>query len=86
MLQILSNYFFVFFLPFLLGFILRFVIRKTHKPYILTVCLIAVEVLMWGIAFIIPSHGSEANYIRAIMASCLAIGALIAGLITRARH
>ncbi len=86
MLQIMSNYFFIFILPFLVGLVVRFVIRKTNKPFILTVCLIAYAVLMCLIAIIVPSHGSEENGLRALQASCFAIGALIAGLITRARH
>lgn len=86
MLQILSNYFFIFIVPFLLGFVLRLSIRKSSKPFILTVCFIGLAILMWGIAVIVPSHGSELNGLRAIQASCLALGAWIAGLIACVRH
>lgn len=86
MLTILSNNFFVFILPFFIGFVLRFVLRKTHKPFILTICLIAFAVLMWSIANIVPNHGSEANGLRAVMAICAATGALIAELICRVQR
>ena len=85
MLQILSNYLFIFIVPFLLGFSLRLLIRKSRKPSILTVCFIVLAIIMWGIAVIVPSHGSELNGLRAMQTSCLAVGAFIAGLITRAR-
>ena len=86
MLQIIKNYLIIFILPLLVGLIVRFVIRKTKKPFILTVCLIALAVLMWGIAFIVPNHGDEGNSLMACQAGCLAIGALTAGLITRVRQ
>lgn len=86
MLQIIYNYLIIFILPFLVGLIARFVIQKSKKPFILTICLIVFAVFMWVIAYVVPNYGDEGNGLRALQASCSAIGALIAGLITRVRQ
>lgn len=82
MLQIFINYLFVFILPFLIGFGLRFAIRKLRWPFLLTVCLLALAVIMQYIAETVPNHGSELYAIMALEAVSLAAGALIAGIIT----
>lgn len=84
--QILFNIFMVYILPVIIGIAVRVVVRKMRKPFIVTVGLILLAVVMWAIAVIVPSHGSEGNGIMAMMATCLAVGALVAGLITRIFH
>ena len=65
---------------------MRFIARKMKKPYIVTVALILFAAIMWLLAIVVPSHGSEANGIRVLMATCLALGALCFGLITRIKQ
>lgn len=84
--QIILNCFVVFILPIIIGIAVRVAVRKMRKPFIVTGGLILLAVVMWAIVVIVPSHGSEANGIMATMATCLAGGALVAGLITRIRH
>lgn len=84
--QILFNVFMVFILPVVIGIAVRVAVRKMRKSFIITGGLILLAVVMWVIAVSIPSHGSEANEIFAMMTTCLAIGALVAGLIIRYRR
>ena len=81
--QIIVNYVYIFIMPFVIGALIRFGARKKRKAYILTVGMVLFAVLMWAIALIVPNHGSEAYGLRAWMATCLAIGALIVGLVHR---
>lgn len=84
--QILFNIFMVYILPVIIGIAVRVAVRKMRKPFIVTVGLILLAVVMWAIAVIVPSHGSEGNGIMAMMATCLALGAVITGVITRICH
>lgn len=84
--QILFNIFMVFILPIIIGIAVRVTVRKMRKPFIVTGGLILLAMVMWAIVVIAPNHGSEANGIMATMATCLAGGAWVAGLIARIRH
>ena len=86
MAQIIKNISFVFILPLLIGFLARFLIRKTNRAFILTICLGVLAAIMWGINFVVPSHGSELYGILAMIASCLAVGSVIAEVVTRICH
>ena len=59
--QILFNIFMVYILPVIIGIAVRVAVRKMRKPFIVTVGLILLAVVMWAIAVIVPSHGSEGN-------------------------
>ena len=83
MAQIIKNISLVFILPLLIGFFARFLIRKTNKAFILTICLIALAIVMWVVNLVVPSHGSELYGILAMMSSCLAVGSVIAEAATR---
>ena len=65
---------------------MRVAVRKMRKPFIVTGGLILLAVVMWVVVVTVPNHGSEANCIMAVMDTCLALGALITGVITRIRH
>ena len=84
--QIFINYLVILILPFLAGFAVRFIVRRKRRAFVLKLCLMALAAILWGIAAVVPNHGSEANAITAMMAGCLAAGALAAGLVSRVRH
>lgn len=84
--QSMQNCLFVFIIPFVVGLPVRLVIRKTRNPFILSVCMIALAVIMWIVYAVVPNHGSEGYGILALIATSLALGALVSGLITRIRY
>lgn len=75
MLQILSNYLFIFILPFMAGAAARLIICKIRRGFILTAGLVVLCIIMWILAWTIPNHGSEAAGLRAVMGTCALAGA-----------
>ena len=80
--QILFNIFMVYILPVIIGIVVRVTVRKIRKPFVVTIGLILLAALMWMIAVVVPNHGSEGSGIMAMMATCLALGALITEVLT----
>ena len=81
--QIIFNYLWVFIIPALIGFLLRFFFRRAKRGSLITAALIALAVLSWIVATVIPSHGSELYGIIATMVASASISSLITGLAIR---
>ena len=81
--QIIFNYLWVFIIPALIGFLLRFFFRRAKKGSLITAALIALAVLSWIVATVIPSHGSELYAIRAMMVTSSSVAALVTDLVIR---
>lgn len=81
--QIIFNYLFVFIIPALIGFLVRFLFRSTKKGYSITAAWIALAVVSWIAAVVIPAHGSELHAIRAMMATSASVAALVTDLVIR---
>ena len=81
--QIIFNYLCVFVIPALIGFLLRFFFRRAKKGSLITAAWIALVVLSWIAATVIPSHGSELYAIRAMMVTSASISSLVTGLAIR---
>ena len=81
--QIIFNYLWVFIIPALIGFLLRFFFRRAKRGSLITAALIALAVLSWIVATVIPSHGSELYAIRAMMVTSSSVAALVTDLVIR---
>ena len=81
--QIIFNYLWVFIIPALIGFLLRFFFRRAKKGSLITAALIALAVLSWIVATVIPSHGSELYAIRAMMVTSSSVAALMTDMLIR---
>ncbi|MBR2894290.1 MAG: hypothetical protein IKC03_01350 [Oscillospiraceae bacterium] len=81
--QIIFNYLWVFIIPALIGFLLRFFFRRAKKGSLITAALIALAVLSWIVATVIPSHGSELYAIRAMMVTSSSVAALMTDMVIR---
>lgn len=83
MLQIMINYLYIFIGPFILGLVLRLIFFKFRKGFIVEILCAVLAAVLWGVAFLVPSYGSEANALLALQGTCLTVGALIAEGIIR---
>ena len=81
--QIIFNYLWVFIIPALIGFLLRFFVRRAKRGSLITAALIALAVLSWIVATVIPSHGSELYAIRAMMVTSSSVAALMTDMVIR---
>ena len=81
--QIIFNYLCVLIIPALIGFLLRFSFRRAKKGSLITAALIALAVLSWIVATVIPSHGSELYAIRAMMVTSSSVAALMTDMVIR---
>lgn len=81
--QIIFNYLWVFIIPALIGFLLRFFFRRAKRGSLITAALIALAVLSWIVATVIPSHGSELYAIRAMMVTSSSVAALMTDMVIR---
>ena len=81
--QIIFNYLCVLIIPALIGFLLRFFFRRAKKGSLITAALIALAVLSWIVATVIPSHGSELYAIRAMMVTSSSVAALMTDMVIR---
>ena len=70
-------------LPFLLGAAVRTLFWKKEKGWIVTAVAAGLALAAVIVAVVVPSHGSEANGMRAYMAVCLLLGALLAAGVIR---
>lgn len=84
--QIIKNYIFVFIAPFLIGAAVRFLCRRAKRAYLITAVLTILAGIGWAAFYIVPSHGSEMYGIIALLITSAAVGALLAGLITRLKR
>ena len=83
MLQIALNYLYIFIGPFILGLVLRLIFFRFRKGFIVELVCAALSVVLWGVALLVPSYGSEGNALMALQGTCLTAGALIAEGIVR---
>lgn len=81
--QIIFNYLCVLIIPALIGFLLRFFFRRAKRGSLITAALIALAVLSWIVATVIPSHGSELYAIRAMMVTSSSVAALMTDMVIR---
>ena len=81
--QIIFNYLCVLIIPALIGFLVRFLFRRAKKGSLITAALIALAVLSWIVATVIPSHGSELYAIRAMMVTSASVAALMTDMVIR---
>ena len=79
--QIIFNYLCVLIIPALIGFLVRFLLRRAKKGHFITVALLALTILGWIAANVIPSHGSELYAIRAMMITSASVAALVTELV-----
>ena len=83
MVQILINLLSVFIVPFLAGVLLYILVRKTRRAWLLRAALLLLTAVIWGVALLVPAHGSELYGLLAWQASCLMGGSLITELVFR---
>ena len=81
--QIIFNYLCVLIIPALIGFLGRFLFRRAKRGYLITVALLALTILGWIAANVIPSHGSELYAIRAMMITSASVAALVTEVMIR---
>lgn len=84
--QIIKNYTLIFIAPFLIGCVVRFLCRHIKRAYLVTLAFIAIAIVGWTARFVVPTHGSELYGIIALIATSMAIGALLTGLIVRTKN
>ncbi len=81
--QLILDYLFIIILPFLVGVMLRLVADRTRKPFIVTICLSVLAVLMWILSAVMSKSGSDTGSIKALMTSFSVIGSIAVGLLIR---
>ena len=84
--QIIKNYMFIFIIPFLVGVVVRFLFQRTKRAYLITSVIAVLAVIGWVAFYTVPSHGSEMYGIIALLLTCAAAGALLTGLVVRAKR
>lgn len=84
--QIIKNYLFIFIIPFFAGAVVRFLCQPMKRRYLITPVIAVLAVIVWVVFYTVPSHGSELYGIIALLATCAAAGALLAGLTVRVKR
>lgn len=84
--QIIKNYMFIFIIPFLVGVVVRFLFQRMKRAYLITSVIAVLAVIGWVVFYTVPSHGSELYGIIALLLTCAAVGALLIGLVVRAKR
>lgn len=84
--QIIKNYIFIFIIPFLIGVVVRILFQRAKRAYLITSVIAVLAVIGWVAFYTVPSHGSELYGIIALQVTCAAVGALLIGLVVRAKR
>lgn len=84
--QIIKNYIFIFIIPFLIGIVVRILFQRAKRAYLITSVIAVLAVIGWVAFYTVPSHGSEMYGIIALLLTCAAAGALLTGLVVRAKR
>ena len=84
--QIIKNYMFIFIIPFLIGIVVRILFQRAKRAYLITSVIAVLAVIGWVAFYTVPSHGSEMYGIIALLLTCAAAGALLTGLVVRAKR
>lgn len=84
--QIIKNYIFIFIIPFLIGVVVRILFQRAKRAYLITSVIAVLAVIGWVAFYTVPSHGSEMYGIIALLLTCAAAGALLTGLVVRAKR
>lgn len=84
--QIIKNYIFIFIIPFLIGVVVRILFQRAKRAYLITSVIVVLAVIGWVAFYTVPSHGSEMYGIIALLLTCAAAGALLTGLVVRAKR
>ena len=84
--QIIKNYIFIFIIPFLIGVVVRISFQRAKRAYLITSVIVVLAVIGWVAFYTVPSHGSEMYGIIALLLTCAAAGALLTGLVVRAKR
>ena len=84
--QIIKNYIFIFIIPFLIGIVVRILFQRAKRAYLITSVIVVLAVIGWVAFYTVPSHGSEMYGIIALLLTCAAAGALLTGLVVRAKR
>lgn len=78
--QIIENYISIFLLPVIFGSAMRISLRRSKRAHRCTGASILVAIVMWTMACIVPTHGSEGYGIIALMYSMFSVGMIFVEL------
>lgn len=81
--QEIINVLMIFVLPAVVGIVLRLIFFKWRRGYIVDILCAVLAVVLWGVAFFVPSYGSEGNALLAMMATLLTAGTLASGAVVQ---
>lgn len=78
---VLEIYLFLFIIPFILGILVRLFLGKFKRIYILTLCLIILNIVSYIIVSNINTHGSEGPMLRCVQFSSFTVSMIIIEII-----